>query len=127
MFFLFMWRFIIKQRRPITLGSVIILCCINAVNALAAEYPTKTIQVINPFPPGAVTDIVARIAAPKLSTILGQQVIIVNKAGGGGAVGIKAAKDAARDVYTFLTPPPPILLIPLDLLTMITCWPRIVD
>src|ERR1044072_7212669 len=95
MFFLFMWRFIIKQRRPITLGSVIILCCINAVNASAAEYPTKTIQIINPFPPGAVTDIVARIAAPKLSAILGQQVIIVNESrrggGGGGVKGVRGA------------------------------------
>jgi len=79
----------------------------------AAEYPTKTIQIINPFPPGAVTDIVARIVAPKMAAILGQQVIIVNKAGGGGAVGIQAAKDAAPDGYTILVTPPPILLIPL--------------
>lgn len=79
----------------------------------AAEYPTKTVQIINPFPPGAVTDIVARIVAPKMSTLLGQQVVIVNKAGGGGAVGIQAARDAAPDGYTILVTPPPILLIPL--------------
>ena len=79
----------------------------------AAEYPTKTIQVINPFPPGAVTDIVARILAPKMSAALGQQVVIVNKAGGGGAVGIQAAKEAAPDGYTILVTPPPILLIPI--------------
>jgi tripartite-type tricarboxylate transporter receptor subunit TctC len=79
----------------------------------AAEYPTKTIQIINPFPPGAVTDIVARIVGPKMAAILGQQVIIVNKAGGGGAVGIQAARDAAPDGYTILVTPPPILLIPL--------------
>jgi len=79
----------------------------------AAEYPTKTMQIINPFPPGAVTDIVARIVAPKMTALLGQQVIIVNKAGGGGAVGIQAAKDAAPDGYTILVTPPPILLIPL--------------
>jgi tripartite-type tricarboxylate transporter receptor subunit TctC len=79
----------------------------------AAEYPNKTIQIINPFPPGAVTDIVARIVAPKMSTALGQQVIVVNKAGGGGAVGIQAAKDAAPDGYTILVTPPPILLIPI--------------
>jgi len=79
----------------------------------AAEYPTKTIQIINPFPPGAVTDIVARIVAPKMSTLLRQQVVIVNKAGGGGAVGIQAARDAAPDGYTILVTPPPILLIPL--------------
>lgn len=79
----------------------------------AAEYPTKTIQVINPFPPGAVTDIIARILAPKMSGLLGQQVVIVNKAGGGGAVGIQAARDAAPDGYTILVTPPPILLIPI--------------
>ena len=79
----------------------------------AAEYPTKTIHVINPFPPGAVTDIVARILAPKMSAALGQQVVIVNKAGGGGAVGIQAAKEAAPEGYTILVTPPPILLIPI--------------
>jgi tripartite-type tricarboxylate transporter receptor subunit TctC len=56
---------------------------------------------------------VARIVAPKMSTLLGQQVVIVNKAGGGGAVGIQTARDAAPDGYTILVTPPPILLIPL--------------
>ena len=78
-----------------------------------AQYPTKTVQIINPFPPGAVTDIVARILAPKMSAALGQQVVIVNKAGGGGAVGIQAAKDATPDGYTILVTPPPIALIPI--------------
>lgn len=79
----------------------------------AADYPVKTIQVINPFPPGAVTDIVARILAPRMSALLGQQVVILNKAGGGGAVGIQAAKEAAPDGYTILVTPPPILIIPI--------------
>ena len=78
-----------------------------------AEYPNKTIQIINPFPPGAVTDIVARLLAPKMSAALGQQVVIINKAGGGGAVGIQAAKDAVPDGYTILVTPPPIALIPI--------------
>ena len=81
--------------------------------APAQDYPTKTIQIINPFPPGAVTDIVARILAPKMSTLLGQQVVIVNKPGGGGAVGIQAARDSAPDGYTILVTPPPIVLIPI--------------
>ena len=84
-----------------------------AAPAAQAQYPAKTIQIINPFPPGAVTDIVARILAPKMSAALGQQVVIVNKAGGGGAVGIQAAKDAAPDGYTILVTPPPIALIPI--------------
>jgi tripartite-type tricarboxylate transporter receptor subunit TctC len=78
-----------------------------------AEYPSKTIQIINPFPPGAITDIVARLLAPKLTANLGQQVVIINKAGGGGAVGIQAAREAAPDGYTILVTPPPIALIPI--------------
>ena len=81
--------------------------------ARGAEFPNKTIQIINPFPPGAVTDIVARLLAPKMSAALGQQIVIINKAGGGGAVGIQAAKDAAPDGYTILVTPPPIALIPI--------------
>jgi len=103
------------KRASSAIAALFAVACNFAVIAISepAEYPTKTIQIINPFPPGAVTDIVARIVAPKMAAILGQQVIIVNKAGGGGAVGIQAAKDAAPDGYTILVTPPPILLIPL--------------
>jgi tripartite-type tricarboxylate transporter receptor subunit TctC len=85
----------------------------SVMPALAQDYPARTIQIINPFPPGAVTDIVARILAPKMSALLGQQVVVVNKAGGGGAVGIQAARDSAPDGYTILVTPPPIVLIPI--------------
>jgi len=81
--------------------------------ALAAEYPTKTIQIINPFPPGGTTDIVPRILTDKLHSLLGQQVVVVNKSGGGGAIGIKTVKDAAADGYTILVAPPPLVQIPL--------------
>jgi tripartite-type tricarboxylate transporter receptor subunit TctC len=81
--------------------------------ARAAEYPTKTVQIVNPFPPGAVTDIIARLVNDKLSAALGQPVVVVNKTGGGGAVGIKAVKDAPADGYTVLIAPPPVVLIPL--------------
>lgn len=98
-----------RQRRYLFL----VLILLWAPTLDAAEYPTKTVQIINPFPPGAVTDIVARILTPKMSAALGQPVVVVNKAGGGGAVGIQAAKEAAPDGYTILVTPPPILLIPL--------------
>ena len=79
----------------------------------AAEYPTKTIQIINPFPAGASTDILARILADKLSALLGQPVVVINKTGGGGAIGIKAVKDAAADGHTVMVAPPPLVLIPI--------------
>jgi len=108
----FPWK---GKLREIALIGILVAgaLCFSGSILPAAEYPTKTIQVINPFPPGAVTDIVARILAPKMAAALGQQVVIVNKAGGGGAVGIQAAKEAAPDGYTILVTPPPILLIPI--------------
>ena len=95
------------------LASCALLVFVGAAPVQAQDYPTKTIQIINPFPPGAVTDIVARIVAPKMSALLGQQVVVVNKAGGGGAVGIQAARDSAPDGYTILVTPPPVVLIPI--------------
>ncbi len=82
-------------------------------SSFAADYPTKTIQIVNPFPPGALTDTIARLIADKLSTSLGQSTIVVNKTGGGGAIGYKAVKDAPADGYTLLITPPPLVLIPL--------------
>ena len=81
--------------------------------AYTAEYPTKTMQIVNPFPPGGTTDIVSRILTDKLSSLLGQQVVVVNKAGGGGAIGMKAVRDALADGYTILVAPPPLVQIPL--------------
>ena len=96
---------------PRSLFTAALLSVCSVVSA--QDYPSRPITMINPFPPGAVTDIVARLVAPKMSTVLGQQVVVVNKAGGGGAVGIQAARDAAPDGYTILVTPPPILLIPI--------------
>src|SRR5262245_36559165 len=98
---------------PSSISLLTFLCMCFFPVSWAAEFPTKPIQIINPFPPGAVTDILARLVNDKLSSLLGQPVVVVNKTGGGGAVGIKAVKDAPADGYTILIAPPPIALIPL--------------
>ncbi len=79
----------------------------------AVDYPTKPIQIIAAFPPGGAADSTARIVAPKVSVLLGQPVVVVNKPGGGGVIGTFAAKASPPDGYTILLASPPMLLAPL--------------
>ena len=71
--------------------------------AEAAEtYPTRPIQVIVPFPPGGVADLVARPFSSVLEKELKQPVAVVNKTGAGGAVGMQSAAVAKPDGYTLM-------------------------
>jgi tripartite-type tricarboxylate transporter receptor subunit TctC len=82
--------------------SVAALVTVAATSvALAQAWPNKPIQVIVPFPAGGPVDILARVLAPKISTKIGQPVIIENRGGGGGTIGIQAAISGQPDGYTF--------------------------
>lgn len=73
-----------------------------ATGAFAQDYPSRPIRLITPFPPGGGTDTVARIVGEKLGELLGQPVVIENKAGAGGSVGTELAARAIGDGYTLV-------------------------
>jgi tripartite-type tricarboxylate transporter receptor subunit TctC len=65
-----------------------------------APYPNRPVRVIVPFPPGGSTDVFVRILAPRLTELLGQPLVIENKAGAAGVIGFDAAAKAPKDGYT---------------------------
>src|SRR5258705_6988644 len=72
------------------------------VPARAQDYPSRSITVIVPFPPGGASDVVARIVTNQMSRTLGQSFIIENVSGAGGTVGGARVAAAAPDGYTLL-------------------------
>jgi tripartite-type tricarboxylate transporter receptor subunit TctC len=80
----------------------LVLCHIFLANNFAAEisWPKKPIQLILSFPPGGSTDIMARSIATAIEPILGQAIVVENKPGAGGMIGLSAAAKSAADGYT---------------------------
>ena len=68
----------------------------------AQTWPTRSIRLVIPFAPGGGTDILARVIAPKLSEVLGQQVVVENKPGASSIIGSQIVVQAAPDGYTVM-------------------------
>src|SRR3954469_4293387 len=73
-----------------------------AAAAHAQGYPTKAVRLIIPFPPGGSNDVVGRVISTQLSERLGQSVVVDNRGGGGGTIGMNAAAKSPADGYTLL-------------------------
>jgi len=83
-------------------AAIALFATFGLFGAAAADYPTKPIKWIVPYPPAGTTDVLARIVAQWLSENIGQQVVIENRPGAGNNIGTEAVINAAPDGYTML-------------------------
>ena len=102
-------RVCLTSIRSLLLASLV---AVVATAAYAQEWPERPITMIVPFPPGGVADTVARPVAEALSRELKQSVVVENRAGAGGALGIGVASRAAPDGYTVLMSLSSISILP---------------
>ena len=94
-----------------SLAACLLLCCTSYAVAQGA-WPTRAITMVVPFPPGGLADLVARPVAEAMSRELGQPVVIENKAGAGGGIGMGLAAKAKPDGYTILMALSSLTVIP---------------
>ena len=93
----------------------IAICMMSAPTAGRAQtdvFPTKAIRVIVPFAPGGSVDLISRMIAPKMSELLGQQIIVDNRAGASGNIGSEMVARAAPDGHTLLMNTLPFVVNP---------------
>lgn len=87
------------RRRDFLAGAAGALALLSR-SARAATWPVRPISVVVPYPPGGSTDITARILGERLSAVLGQPLVMDNRSGGGGNIGLEFVARAAPDGYT---------------------------
>ena len=88
------------HRRTLLASAAAALAAPFADHAWSQAYPSKTVRLVVPFAPGGTTDIVARVVSGSIGPLLGQTLLVDNKAGGGGSVGATEVARAAPDGYT---------------------------
>ena len=85
-----------------TMGAAFVALATLATPATAQTWPTRSVTMVVPFAAGGQVDVLGRVLAPRLSAILGQQVIVENIGGGGGTIGAGRVARAAPEGYTFV-------------------------
>jgi tripartite-type tricarboxylate transporter receptor subunit TctC len=94
--------------------------CIAAIPVQAADFPEKEVQIIIPWAPGGATDLIFRALAASTEKYLGKAVVIVNRAGGGGAVGYTEGSQAKPDGYILTAAVTPLTIPPHQVKTAFT-------
>jgi tripartite-type tricarboxylate transporter receptor subunit TctC len=97
-----------------SLATVLVILMVVVADSASADepFPTRPITIVNPFPPGGQADLTGRPLAASLERILKQPVVLVNKPGASGAVGMQSVAVAKPDGYTILITVPAISTIP---------------
>jgi len=88
------------MKKTILHVAVMMTTAIFCAGATAQSYPTKPVRVIVPYPPGEAADIIARLISPIMSERMGQQIVVENRAGASGQIGLEILKNATADGYT---------------------------
>jgi Uncharacterized protein conserved in bacteria len=86
----------------VALGMILLMPGAPALSADIKTYPDRPVRMIVPNAPGSSVDTLTRIVGNKLSEVLGQQVVIDNRAGAGGVIGMELGKAATPDGYTMI-------------------------
>ncbi len=86
------------------LAAVAAVCLLLPLAASAADFPTKPIRLVVPYPPGGPNDVMARLIGVKLTESLGQQIVVENRGGAGGNIAAEIVARAPADGYTLLLP-----------------------
>lgn len=82
--------------------ALLAVACAAPMALQAQTWPDRPVKLIVPFPPGGTGDLLGRLAAKEMATLLGQPVVVENRAGAGGAIGSDAAAKSAPDGYTLV-------------------------
>src|SRR3989442_12677108 len=79
-----------------------VLALLLAGNVHAQPFPTKSMRIVVPWPPGGVTDVLTRAVAAQMAESLGQQVVVENRPGAGGTIGVGAVAKAPADGHALV-------------------------
>ncbi|MDP2396989.1 MAG: tripartite tricarboxylate transporter substrate binding protein [Burkholderiales bacterium] len=90
------------KRKTIAAAALAGLASLSVAKAFAQDYPNRPVRMIVPFAAGGPTDVIARVVAMKLTEGLGQQVVVDNRAGAGGNIGMGLAATASPDGHTVI-------------------------